>query len=164
MLATFRFATATDQASIVAIYNEAIATKGSTADLTSVTVSQRQPWFAEFSNDHFPLWVIESAGNVVGFIGLEPYSNRAGYRYTAEIALYLTHTAQGQHLGRQAVAWAEDQAAKLGITTIISRIFGHNQASRRLFERAGYAHWGHLPAIAEMAGFSADLEVYGKHL
>jgi len=163
MAVTFRLATTADYPRLVAIYNEAIATKGSTADLEPETVAQRQDWFAEFSDDHFPLWAIESAGKVVGYVGLEPYSDRAGYRYTAEIALYLAHEAQGQHIGSQAVAWADEQAPKLGLTTIISRIFGHNQASRGLFEKAGYAHWGHLPAIADMVGFTADLEVYGKH-
>ncbi|NLR09590.1 MULTISPECIES: GNAT family N-acetyltransferase [Lactobacillaceae] len=163
MSVKFRVAQSRDQAAIIAIYNQAVATKGSTADLTPVTVAQRQPWFAAFTPDHFPLWVIESAGEVAGFVGLEPYSDRAGYRNTAEVALYLDDHYQGQHLGTQAVDWIAQQAPRLGVTTVISRIFGHNQASRHLFEKAGYDHWGHLPAIAEMQGFTADLEVYGHH-
>ncbi|WP_203639317.1 GNAT family N-acetyltransferase [Levilactobacillus wangkuiensis] len=164
MSVTFRLATTADQPRVVEIYNQAIATKGSTADLTPMTVAQRQPWFQEFSADHFPLWVIEADGQVVGFVGLEPYSDRVAYAQTAEIALYLASEAQGHHLGGQAVEWAERAGKRLGLTTIISRIFGHNQASRHLFEKHGYEHWGHLPAIADMQGFTADLEVYGKHL
>lgn len=163
MSVIFRLATAADQPRIVEIYNQAIATKGSTADLTVTTVAQRQPWFAEFSADHFPLWVIEDGDRVVGYVGLEPYSDRAAYAQTAEIALYLASEAQGHHLGGQAIQWAENAGKRLGLHAIISRIFGHNQASRHLFEKHGYEHWGHLPAIADMQGFSADLEVYGKH-
>ncbi|WP_125583659.1 GNAT family N-acetyltransferase [Levilactobacillus cerevisiae] len=164
MSVTFRLATTADQPRIVAIYNQAIATKASTADLTPMTVAERQPWFHEFSADHFPLWVMVEADNVVGFVGLEPYSDRVAYAQTAEIALYLASEAQGHHLGGQAVEWAENAGKRLGLTTVISRIFGYNQASRRLFEKHGYEHWGHLPGIADMQGFTADLEVYGKHL
>lgn len=164
MTVTFRLATTADQPRIVEIYNQAIATKGSTADLAPMTVAQRQPWFQEFSPEHFPLWVIERNHQVVGFVGLEPYSDRVAYAQTAEIAIYLASEAQGHYLGGQAIDWAESAGKRLGITAIISRIFGHNQASRHLFERKGYEHWGHLPGIADMAGFTADLEVYGKHL
>jgi len=164
MSVTFRLATTADQPRIVAIYNQAIATKASTADLTPMTVAERQPWFHEFSADHFPLWVLVEADHVVGFVGLEPYSDRVAYAQTAEIALYLASAAQGHHLGGQAVEWAENAGKRLGLTTVISRIFGHNQASRHLFEKHGYEHWGHLPGIADMQGFTVDLEVYGKHL
>ncbi|NLR31542.1 GNAT family N-acetyltransferase [Levilactobacillus tujiorum] len=163
MSVKFRLAQVSDQATIIAIYNQAVATKGSTADLTPVTVAQRQAWFAAFTPDHFPLWVIESDGACAGFVGLEPYSDRAGYRNTAEIAIYLDAQYRGHHLGTQAIDWVAQQAPKLGVTTVISRIFGHNQASRHLFEQSGYEHWGHLPAIADMQGFTADLEVYGRH-
>ncbi|MCI1553043.1 MAG: GNAT family N-acetyltransferase [Levilactobacillus sp.] len=163
MSVTFRLATVADQPRIVEIYNQAIATKGSTADLDLTTVAQRQGWFAEFSADHFPLWVMELNDQVVGYVGLEPYSDRVAYAQTAEIALYLATEAQGHHLGGQAIQWAESAGKQLGLHTIISRIFGHNQASRHLFEKNGFEHWGHLPAIADMRGFSADLEVYGKH-
>jgi len=164
MSVTFRLATTADQPRIVAIYNQAIATKESTADLTPMTVAERQPWFHEFSADHFPLWVLVEADHVVGFVGLEPYSDRVAYAQTAEIALYLASEAQGHHLGGQAVEWAENAGKRLGLTTVISRIFGHNQASRHLFEKHGYELWGHLPGIADMQGFTVDLEVYGKHL
>ncbi|MGX6428108.1 GNAT family N-acetyltransferase [Levilactobacillus yonginensis] len=163
MSVTFRLATPADQPRIVAIYNEAIATKQSTADLTPMTVAERQPWFQEFDSHHFSLWVIVHENQVVGYVGLEPYSDRAAYSQTAEIALYLAAEAQGMHVGSQTLDWVAKVAPNRQITTIISRIFGHNQASRRLFEKKGYERWGHLPAIADMAGFSADLEVYGRH-
>lgn len=159
----FRQAKRADLSLIVAIYNEAVATKQSTADVQPVTVAQREAWFTSFNPLRFPLWMIENEGRVAGFVGLEPYSDRAGYRHVAEAALYLASDQQGQHIGSQAVDWIAQQAPKLGLTTVIARIFGHNTASRKLFEKAGYVQWGHLPEIAEMPGFTADLEVYGRH-
>ncbi|WP_125547114.1 GNAT family N-acetyltransferase [Levilactobacillus lindianensis] len=159
----FRQAKRADLSLIVAIYNEAVTTKQSTADVQPVTVAQREAWFTSFNPLRFPLWMIENEGRVAGFVGLEPYSDRAGYRHVAESALYLASDQQGQHIGSQAVDWIARQAPKLGLTTVIARIFGHNTASRKLFTKAGYAQWGHLPEIAEMPGFTADLEVYGRH-
>ena len=61
------------------------------------------------------------------------------------------------------LAFVDHEAPAHGLTTVIARIFGHNQASRHLFQKFGYEHWGHLPAIATLPEGHADLEVYGKH-
>ncbi|MFC2675376.1 MAG: GNAT family N-acetyltransferase [Lacticaseibacillus rhamnosus] len=155
-------ATTADLPKIVAIYNETIPTHQATADLQPQTVDQKADWFAAH-NDHFPAWMIQVDHHNVGWLTLSAYSDRAAYDQTAEISLYLDITARGHHIGSSALAFVDQEAPARGLTTIIARIFGHNSASRRLFKKFNYDHWGHLPAIADLPEGKADLEIYGKH-
>ncbi|MDE3316486.1 GNAT family N-acetyltransferase [Lacticaseibacillus zeae] len=158
----FKPATAADLPKIVAIYNETIPTHRATADLQPQTVAQKSAWLAAH-NAHFPAWVIQNHHETVGWLTLSAYSDRAAYDQTAEISLYLDQAARGHHVGTAALAFVDHEAPAHGLTTVIARIFGHNQASRHLFQKFGYDHWGHLPAIATLPEGHADLEVYGKH-
>ena len=56
-----------DLPAIVAIYNDAIITRMSTAQLDPVTVAERLPWFRGHSPERHPLWVLEAEGTVAGW-------------------------------------------------------------------------------------------------
>ena len=43
-------------------------------------------------------------------------------------------------------------------------VFGHNAPSLRLFERAGFARWGHLPRVARLDGIERDLLILGRRV
>jgi L-amino acid N-acyltransferase YncA len=107
--------------------------------------------------------MIQVDHKIVGWLTLSAYSDRSAYDQTAEISLYLDVAARGHHVGSAALAFVDREAPKHDLTTVLARIFGHNQASRNLFTKFGYDHWGHLPAIAILPEGEADLEVYGKH-
>lgn len=106
----FRQATLADLPTIVAIYNQTIAPHAVTADMEPVTVEQRRGWFNSFSDDH-PLWVVEDGGQVIGWVGLEPFYGRAAYRHTAEVAIYFDQAVRHQGLGTKALAFMESQLA-----------------------------------------------------
>ena len=163
MTATFRFAQRADLPRIVAIYNESIPAHQATADLAPVTVTQREAWFTSFDVTH-PLWVVEQAGQIIGWLGLEPFYGRAAYAKAAEVAIYLTATAQHAHLGGQLLDFAIQEAAKRGLTALVAYIFGHNQPSLALFKSRGFVQWGYLPGVAELVGQRRDLVILGRQL
>jgi L-amino acid N-acyltransferase YncA len=66
--ATIRDAVEPDLPAIVQIYNAAILTRISTAQLETVSVEQRLPWFREHSTESYPLWVAEIDGRVAGWL------------------------------------------------------------------------------------------------
>ena len=136
----FRQATLADLPTIVAIYNQTIAPHAVTADMEPVTVEQRRGWFNSFSDDH-PLWVVEDGGQVIGWVGLEPFYGRAAYRHTAEVAIYFDQAVRHQGLGTKALAFMESQLAACEITAVVAYIFGTNQASQALFKKFGYQKW-----------------------
>lgn len=159
---TLRPAQADDLPAIVAIYNSTIASRRATADLQPVTVAERRAWFDTHGNKR-PLYVVENdVQQVVAWGSFSDYYPRAAYRICAEISLYIDPQYRGAGLGRQLLDAMTARAPALGIQRLVAVIFAHNTPSVRLFERAGFEHWGRLPQVCDLDGQLADIVLLGK--
>jgi len=153
-----------DLPAIIAIFNAAIATRMSVAMLSPVTVEERLPWFRRHSPGHFPLWVIEDAGQIAGWLSIHRFIQRSAYDGSAEVSVYIDESWQRRGLATQLLKQAIDRGRALGFHTFLGYIFGHNEPSLRLFARMGFEHWGFLPAVARLEERKADLVIVGRHL
>lgn len=152
-----------DLPTIVAIYNQTISLQTVTADLHPVTVAERTAWFDSFTADKYPLWVIKSNQEIIGWLDLSPFYGREAYQHTAEISIYLDQKARGQHIGSQALKFAEIQLKALNLENVVAFIFKQNEPSIRLFTKSNFSQWGFLPQVAEIEGKLLDLVIMGKH-
>jgi L-amino acid N-acyltransferase YncA len=160
-----RDAVAEDLPAIVGIYNSTIPSRVVSADTEPVSVEQRLPWFDEHDPSRRPIWVMESAGEIVGWLSLSDfYDARPAYHATAEIGVYVREDHRGKGVGRRLVQEAIDRAPELGLNTLTAGAFAHNEASVRLFERMGFRKWAHFPNVAELDGIERDLIVLGLRL
>ncbi len=157
-----RDAVEADLPAIVAIYNAAVATRRSTAQLEPLTVPDRLPWFREHSPSRHPLWVIEDEGAIAGWLSFHPFSTRAGYRCTAEVSVYVHEKFQRRGFGRMLLQKAIAQSPSLQLTALIGLIFGHNSASLELFLGCGFERWGFLPRVTMMEGVARDVVIVGR--
>ncbi len=149
-----------DLPAIVAIYNQSIPGGWSTADTEPITVADRVDWFARFDPKRRPLWVAEMDGAIVAWIGLTSfYGGRPAYDATAEVSLYIAPSHQRLGLGRYLKQRMIDQCPLLGVTTVLSMHFDHNQATRRINEGLGFQQVGHLPEIAFVQGQKRGLVI-----
>lgn len=153
-----------DLAAIVDIHNAAIRGRISTAQLEEVSVAQRLPWFREHSADIHPLWIAEKEGRVAGWLSFQPFKKRSAYRGTAEISVYVHEQFRRAGVGRALLEEAITRAASLKLSTLLGCIFAHNEASLRLFERAGFARWGLLPGVANVDGIARDVVIMGRNV
>ena len=160
---TLRLATMSDLPTIVDIYNQTIPSHQVTADLKPVTVDQRRAWFLEHTPEHYPMWVVLQADQVVGWLSFSPFYGREAYAKTAEISIYLDRSVQGQGVGSQVLALAAKQLTTVGLTTLVAYIFSSNLPSIKLFKKFGYEQWGFLPAVAELDHRPNDLVILGRH-
>lgn len=161
MTVTFSYATRDELPKIIAIYNQAIPTRISTADTEFVTVESKIKWFESYNQTTRPIWVIKKEGSIVGWVALEDFYGRPAFQATAEISLYIDKDHQGQRLGQQALDWVFSQVTSCGITTIMAYVFSHNKASQRLFLTNGFKRWAHLPHIATMDDTLYSLDILG---
>ena len=159
-----RDAVEADLPAITDIYNAAIRSRISTAQLDEVSVEQRLPWFREHRAESHPLWVAEIDGEIAGWLSFHPFINRRAYRGTAEISIYVRETNRRVGLGRSLLEEAIARSPSLGITALVGWIFAHNEPSLRLFERLGFERWGFLPRIARVDTVERDLVVMGRHV
>ena len=159
-----RDATEADLPAIIDIYNEGIRGRVSTAQLEEVSVEQRRQWFHEHSPDTYPLSVAELEGRVAGWLSFHSYINRAGYRATAEISVYVGGEFRRRAVGRALLEKAIASATRLGATALIGNIFAQNEPSLRLFAGAGFERWGLLPRVARVDGIDRDVVIMGRHV
>ena len=90
-----------DLAAIVAIYNIAVATRISTAQLEQVTVEERRNWIREHSPDR-PFWVAEVDGEVAAWLTIKPFIPRCAYEATVELSVYVGEKFRRRGLARKA--------------------------------------------------------------
>lgn len=159
-----RDAVEADLPAIVEIYNAAIRSRISTAQLDPVSVEERLAWFREHSPESYPLWVAVMEGGVAGWLSFHSFIPRGAYRGTAEISVYVGEEFHRIGLGRALLEKAIAHSPSLEITALVGGIFGHNEASLRLFERLGFERWGFLPRIAKVEGAERDLIFVGRHI
>ncbi len=160
----FRDAVEADLPVIVAIYNATIPGRGVTADLEPVSVESRLAWFHAHNAERRPLWVAESASQIVGWLSFSDFYGRPAYGASVEVSVYLAESVQRQGLGRTLLERAIALAPGFGIKTLLGFIFGHNEPSLRLFERHGFTRWGTLPRVASLDDIERDLVIVGLRL
>ncbi|HYA33987.1 MAG TPA: GNAT family N-acetyltransferase, partial [Candidatus Binataceae bacterium] len=145
-------------------YNAAIPGRMATADLDPVSVESRRAWFEEHSPDHRPLWIIEDAGAICGWLSFQSFYGRPAYKATAELSVYVAPRAHRRGFGRILLQRALERAPQLGIKTLLGFIFGHNEPSLALFRGFGFEIWAHLPRVAELDGIERDLLILGRRI
>jgi L-amino acid N-acyltransferase YncA len=159
-----RIAHLDDLPAIVAIYNSTIFSRMVTADTEPVSVESRLPWFAAHLPDHRPLWVVEEAGTILGWLSYSDFHPRPAYQHTAELSIYLHEDARGKGLGSYLLTQAIAFAPTLSIHTLVGLIFGHNKPSLKLFERFGFERWADMPRVATLDDIERDLIIVGKRI
>ncbi len=161
---SIRTATAADLPAVVAIYNASIPGRLATADTESVAVADRQEWFAGFNREARPLWVYESDGKTLGWLGFRSFYGRPAYRRTVESAVYVAPEHQRAGIARRLLYHALEECPGLGIANVLAFVFAHNMPSVTLFEAHGFGRWGLLPKVCEMDGREHDVLILGRRV
>jgi phosphinothricin acetyltransferase len=161
---SIRHAEPGDLPDIVEIYNASIPGRLATADTEAVTVADRQEWFGTFSPDKRPLWVYDSGGRTLGWLGFRSFYGRPAYHRTVESAVYVATDHQREGIARRLLAHALDECPRLGIANVLAFVFARNMPSVTLFEAHGFGRWGLLPKVCEMDGREHDVLILGKRI
>ena len=160
-----RFAEEDDLPIIVEIYNQAIVTKNSTADLTPYTAEQRKKWFKEFDIKHYPIYVAEFENNIIGYATLSPYRNgREALKQVAEISFYLQNESVRKGVGSQLVKHIIEDCKRVNKTTLLAILLDINISSVKLLQKFGFEEWGNLPLNSNFDGNKYGHLIYGLNL
>jgi L-amino acid N-acyltransferase YncA len=160
-----RFASISDLATIVAIYNQAIQSKSVTGDMEAFTVEERVDWFNKFNADTFPIYVIEVEEMVIGYATLSPYRfGRKALNKTAEISYYINYSWHGKGMGSALVSHVLSDCKRLGKETLLAILLDINTGSTGLLRKFKFEQWGHLPNVADFNGVKSGHFIYGLQL
>ena len=148
---TTRPVTDEDMPSVLAIYEEGLATRNATFETRLPTAKQlRGRWLPDMA------WVAELDGQVVGWTAVTPVSARDCYAGVGETSVYVTESARGRGVGKALLFTQVVEADGAGLWTLQTSIFPENRASLALHHSAGYRTLAVRSRIAQLDGVWRD--------
>lgn len=142
-----RPATPADLPAILAIYNAAVLNTAATADYTPSTLEARTAWYEERTQKGLPILVAEENNTILGWSSLSPYHARIGYRFSAEVSVYIAVEHRGQGVGKKLLPPLIEAGRACGLHLLIASIDSENEASIRLHAANGFQIAGTLNEV-----------------
>lgn len=139
-----REAVAADVPAIRAIYNAAVAEPAAACEDEPHSLKQREDWFAQFQRRNFPVLVAEQGGVVIGWGSLGPHQERAGFRFTGSVAVYVDAVFRRVGVGSLLLKALMVAGKARRLHCVVAAIDSLNNPSIRLHEQHGFTEAGTL--------------------
>jgi phosphinothricin acetyltransferase len=160
-----RIAIPNDLPAIVSIYNEAVASRFATADVTPVSVDSGRDWFMEHEPSAHPIYVWEEGGEIKGWCSVSPYRRgRMALRFTAEISYYVRFDSLRKGIASRLIQHTLSACPSLRIKNVFAIVLEQNTPSCALLGKLGFEKWGFLPLVADFDGQECGHVYYGRRV
>jgi L-amino acid N-acyltransferase len=133
-----RDATAADLPTMLAIYNDVIATTTAIYDYTPRAMDAHEAWFKTKCQQNWPVLVAEDHGAVVAYGSYGPFRPWPAYLHSVENSIYVAADRRGHGIGSMLLPAIIDHAAGRGFHTMIAGIDAANEGSLRLHSKFGF--------------------------
>ena len=157
-LAVIERASPADYGAITAIYNESILSGGSNMEEEPKREEDIAQWVVNF-HEREALFVMRRAGEVIGWSIIKRYSDRPGYRYACETAVYLRASEVGKGYGSQMKRHLIEVCREMNYHHLVAKIFATNERSIRYNEKLGYTIVGRQKEIGFKNGQWQDMVI-----
>ena len=154
----FRKATPRDAAVIAGIYNESIRAGGATMDDKPKTESEIRGQIESFGKREM-IVLLERGSRVVGWGVIKRYSDRPGYRFACETAVYLRYEELRRGYGSAIKEELIRRCRELGYHHLVAKIFADNVGSIEYNLRFGYEMVGVQREIGWKGGKWQDVAI-----
>ena len=124
-------------AEVAEIYNSYILQNGYTMDCELKVADNIAAWVQQF-NDREMLYIAQVEEKIVGWAIIKRYSDREGYRTTAETAVYLKGNATGKGYGTTIKKFLIEKCKELEYRHLVAKIWAANKASLEYNLKLGY--------------------------
>lgn len=132
-----RLASAEDYGRIAEIYNTHIELGKSSMEERLKEATDIKAWVDQF-HDRERLYVCEKEGQTIAWGIIKRYSDREGYRFACETAVYLIPQETGKGYGGEIKQFLIAVCRELNYHHLVAKIFADNKASIRYNEKIGY--------------------------
>ena len=131
------------------IYNHYVANTAVTLDEDAMTLREWRQKFAWTHRLKYPfLLAVSPVGTVLGFAYVSPWRQKAAYRRTVEISIYLGPAATGKGLGKALLGELIVRSRAAGIREMLAVIADRGaEASLRLHQGFGFKEVGRLGRV-----------------
>jgi L-amino acid N-acyltransferase YncA len=156
MTSKIRFATPADAAAVLEIY-------GPFCDNSPITFETERPAIAEIENrirkinQRYPWLICEKDNQVVGYAYASPHRDRAAYRWSVDIAIYISGSHRGVGIGTALYTLLFELLRIQGYFKAYAGITLPNPASIRVHQRLGFSLVGIYKQVGYKAGAWHDV-------
>ena len=156
--AHIRDATSHDLPALMAIYKHAVENTTATMDTSTPTLESQAEWLRHHDERH-PVMVAELNGEVVGWASISAWSDRGGYRDTAEASVYVTPERRGRGIGKTLMKELVKRARLIGLHVLLARVATTNQTSLNMARSIGFEDVGTMREVGYKFGKPVDVLV-----
>lgn len=122
-------------------------------------------WWNDHGSPRTPLLVaVDENGALTGYASLSRFRTWPGYRYSAELSIYIHPDRLGEGIGHVLMERLFDAAHAGGLRCIVSWIDSDNQSSVHFHERYGFRMVGTIFGAGEKNGTTRDVIIMQKRL
>ena len=159
-----RSATPEDAAAVAGIYNPYVTDTIVTFEEEAVSTAEMARRMKEVQAGAFPWLVAERADEVIGYSYAAPWKPRSGYRFSAEITVYLAPGQGRRGTGAKLYGALFPMLRQRGIRTLIGGIALPNEASVALHEKLGMEKVAHFREVGFKLGQWIDVGYWQRAL
>lgn len=142
-----RAAAPSDADAVAAIYNHYITKTLVTFEEEPVAAAEISRRMEDVRSESLPWLVAEEGGRVLGYAYATQWRPRVGYRFSAEITVYLGPEHGGRGIGSELYGQLFPMLQARGIRVVIGGIALPNEASVALHEKFGLRKVAHFEAV-----------------
>jgi len=153
---------AADATAIAAIYNHYVTGTTVTFEEEPVSTEEMARRIETLTGQGQPWLVAEVDGQLAGYAYATKWHHRHGYRYSAEVTVYLGKDFGGRGIGTALYKELFPLLEASGIRSLVGVIALPNAASIALHEKFGMRKVGHLKAIGMKFGEWIDVGYWQK--
>ncbi len=161
---TIRFASPDDARALLSIYAPYVQTSCATFEWETPSETAFAERIRGVLQAGYPYLALEEDGRIVGYCYAAPFAQRAAYRPSADLSLYLAPEAQQRGAGRALYECAMRLCRAQGIENVYGVVTASNAASRALHERMGFRLAGTLERVGYKFGVWHGVCYYEKFL
>jgi phosphinothricin acetyltransferase len=151
-----REATAQDAERICAIYNHYVMGTTITFEEEAVSAEMMRKRITDVTAA-YPWLVFEDGGEVMGYAYARKFHERAAYRHTAELAVYLANECHGRGAGSALYRDLIARLKQLKVHVALGGIALPNEKSVALHEKLGFKKVAHLEEVGWKFGQWIDV-------
>lgn len=148
-----------DYEAIMEIYNDYVVNTTVSFETEPLTLAEMSTRIESVAV-HYPCFVCEENGRVMGFCYVHAWKERAAYSATLETTIYLRQEAQHGGLGRRMMQLLIDECRKRGYNALIACITAENHISRAFHESLGFHKVSMFEGVGVKFGRRLDVTDY----
>ena len=146
-----RFIREEDAASCAALYSWYILHSDATFDLEETDEAEFVQKIRNITAS-YPWIVYEEEGKILGYAYLSSFNPKPAYRFTCDLAIYVSHDVRHQGIGTLLMNAIISLAYRAGYSRMYSLITDGNEASIRLHEKNGFLKQACFPRVGYKNG------------